>query len=453
LWMLSRSSQNRNLFVLMHVLLFIVLFNILHLVTLLTADSLSTSIASYFLTTLITVGYVAMFTSLPISVSRLCVRTQEVLDCALRATDKHLLIVFLCWAATKSYLVSKYGVSTFFVYRQLAGDERIVYREFLDATLETVTETLAIGGIVFFVIRLAIIRGYLKRLKIVLPSMAFLSVYLGLGETSLGSRRFLFLLAVVGVASLVQSSSGQFAKVLLERWKLVVLVALLVGGASIYYQTIRTNRENQEIAVDLLSPNLLDVGRGVMHALLPAVSDEEPTEATGFFREGPFELVLVIMESLTDLYKPMGGELTYSSVQMAIPRAILGEDKISVNVDEIMAERFDIDTGPDSLTTDLAKNLLAIFIADYGVPGAALAPIVVLLVLVWSSMALRALGKKSTVASMFLTSLLFLTAASVQTDLIGVLSLARSLVAFLFVWMLVTSVGRVFRRYANRKSR
>lgn len=450
LCMLARSSQARNLFVLMHILLFIVLFNILHLMTLLRADTFSTSIGPYFLTTLITLGYVAILTSLPISVSRLCVGTQELLDCALRVTDKHLLMVFLGWAATKTYLVSKYGVSTFFVYRQLAGDERIMYREFLDAALEAVTETLAIGGIVFFIIRVAMIRGYVKRLAIVLPSLAFLSIYLGLGETNLGTRRFLFLLAVVGVASLAQRSSGQFSKIALERWKPILLVALLLGGASLYYQTIRTNRERQEIAVDLLSPDLLDVGRGVIRALLPAASGEEAVEATGFFREGPFELLLEIVENLTSVYKPIGGELTYASVQMAIPRAILGEDKISINVDEIMADRFDVDTGPDSLTIDLAKNLLAIFIADYGFSGAVLAPIVVLLVLVGSSMALRMFGKKSIVASMFLTAVLFLTAASVQNDLVGLLSLARSLVAFILVWGLVIVFSRAITRYGSR---
>jgi hypothetical protein len=453
LWILSQSSQLRNLFVLAHALLFMVLFNILHVITLLAGDSLPASVDSYFLTTSITVGYFAVFTNLPIPVSRLCVRTEEVLDWALRVSDRHILLVFLCWAVTKSYLVSKYGVSAFFVYRQLAGDERIVYREFLDATLETVTETLAIGGIVFFVIRLAIIRGYLKRLWVVLPAIAFLSVYLGLGESDLGTRRFLFVLAAIGVASLVHNSSGQFARVLRDRWKLLLLMALLVGGASLYYQAIRTNRDRQEIAENLLSPSYIDVGRGVIGALLPPISGEDEIEPAEFFREGPFDLLLTIVSSLTRVYKPIGGELTYSSVQMVIPRAILGEQKISVSVDEIIAEHFDIDTGPQILTIDLPKNLLAIFVADYGFPGAVLAPAVVLLAIVVSSIVLRSLSGESIVAAMFVTSMLFLTAASVQNDLIGMFSRARSLVGFLLIWMLVVAVGRVLKHYASRAIR
>jgi hypothetical protein len=365
-------------------------------------------------------------------------------------SDRHILIVFLGWAVTKTYLVSKYGVSAFFVYRQLAGDERIVYRDFLDAALENVTETLAIGGIVFFVIRLVIIRGYLKRVWVVLPAIAFLSVYLGLGETDLGARRFLFVLAAIGVATLVQNSSGQFTRVLRERWKFMLLMALLVVGASMYYQTIRTNRDRQEIAEDLLSPSLFDVGRGVMRALLPPVSGEDEIEPTEFFREGPFDLVLTIVNSLTRVYKPIGGELTHSSVQLAIPRVILGEQKISANVDEIIADHFDIDTGPQILIIDLAKNLLAIFIADYGFPGAFLAPVVVLLAIVVSSIVLRRLSEKSIVAAMFVTSMLFLTAASVQTDLTGMLSRARSLVGFLLVWMLVAAFGKALKHYTNR---
>jgi hypothetical protein len=61
LWILARSSQLRNLFVLIHILLFMLLFNILHVITLITSDVLPVSVESYFLTILITVGYFALF--------------------------------------------------------------------------------------------------------------------------------------------------------------------------------------------------------------------------------------------------------------------------------------------------------------------------------------------------------------------------------------------------------
>jgi len=46
--------------------------------------------------------------------------------------------------------------------------------------------------------------------------------------------------------------------------------------------------------------------------------------------------------------------------------------------------------------------------------------------------------------------MLFLTAASVQTDLTGMLSRARSLVGFLLVWMLMAAVGKALKHYTNR---
>jgi hypothetical protein len=50
------------------------------------------------------------------------------------------------------------------------------------------------------------------------------------------------------------------------------------------------------------------------------------------------------------------------------------------------------------------------------------------------------------IAAMFVTAILFLAAASVQTDLIGMLSRARSLCGFLVVWVAAMMVVRGMKR-------
>jgi hypothetical protein len=453
-WMLSRRSQLQNLFVFTHLLLFIILFNVLYVITLLTSDvglrgnAGPNALGSNLLTTLITLGYFAVLANLPFVMGRMCARTDEVRKWAVRVSDRHIVIVFLCWVATKIYLVGKYGVSAFLAYGAIAGDERVIYRDLLDASLANAVETLAVGGIVFFVIRLATIKGYVRRKGVVLPSIAFLILYLGLGEAGIGVRRFLIMLALIGAVSFFQDSSGQFARVLRERWIWMLLATFAVAGFSYYYQVIRTNVDRQEIAEELLSSDPYEVGRGVIHALLPSAEDGQSVEPSDFIRHGPFDLLLTIADSLTEGYRPIGGELTSGSVQMAIPRAILGEQKISINLSQIIAEQFDIVIEPQPLVLDLPMSLLAIFIADYGFPGAFLPPLVILVVIVFYSMVLRRLDETSIVPAMFVVSMLFMTAGSVQTGLTGMLSGTRDLLAFLFVWKLAVLIGGVLKRLA-----
>ena len=217
---------------------------------------------------------------------RMCARTQEVVNWALRVSDRHIVIVFLCWVATKIYLVSKYGVSSFLAYGAIAGDERIIYRDLLDASLSNVVETLAIGGIVFFVIKFATIKGYVRRKRVVLPSAS-------IPDSLLGSRRGWHWRQAVpfhagsysGQCHIFQDSSGKFTRVLRERWKWMLLAALAVAGSSFYYQIIRTNVDRQEIAEELLSPDPYEVGQGVMHALLPSVADGQSVEPADFIRQ------------------------------------------------------------------------------------------------------------------------------------------------------------------------
>src|SRR5207247_958969 len=161
----------------------------------------------------------------------------------------------LSWLILKAYLVSRYGVSAFLVFKELAGEEKILFYEFAETVLASLTSYLAIGAAVIFVIKVTTIENYLKRLAVLVPFMLFSFAYLGTGESQMGTRRFILLLMIVGagVAFLKHSPSLSLFTVFRRSWKVLFLVVLVIALFGMYYQNVRQNLFDQEIADLLLS--------------------------------------------------------------------------------------------------------------------------------------------------------------------------------------------------------
>ena len=364
---------------------------------------------------------------------------QRYVDCDV----KHLFSK-VSWVFFKAYLVSKYGASAFVIFRQVSGDGiSFKYTSWWEIPAETYISAFAIGASIAYIIKCITTRGYWKKLSIAFPFFVFFIAYLFLHEASVGPRRLIILLAMIALVTMAHKAHKSLLGYLYCRWKSILLVLIVVFSFSFYYQAMRSNFHDPLIMENLLTKNPLKFAAGVGRFLQPSA---EISGTTKFFRDGPIHILYRVIEARGEGNPGTEGEIIKESILGIIPRILIGQQKRFVHADEIFEREMSITPNGPYIKSDIATNILAIFIADFGVLAIFIPPFLILgcmVLFTWLQRQVNILGVPPW--SLFWISMMFGISSTVEADLGSVLVTLRNATSIVVIIIFVFIVVSILR--------
>jgi len=400
---------------------------------------------------------VALFFAGALVLSRHLPHASEVTALASRVSATAVSLVLLAWIAIKIHLVAKYGVSAFVVIGSVAGEDKLLFIEPLDAAVATYAGYFAVGAAVAYFIR--VVSGSIKWNHPTGAVVAiFLTAYVMTGETQLGARRFILLLVIlclsIAVAKRSNHATGRQSQARLYR--LIILSVMLAGGFSVYYQLIRNNFYSEQNAQRLLSGEPLAILAAVADSIVPSNDSNSESEEQAQLRPGPFELLGKLSDRLLDGRRTTDGEIIWRSAQIVIPRLLMTGDKESFSTDIFVSAAFDVEPEGQYIEPDLPMSLAAIFLADFGFMGVLITPVIVLLAISLMSYTLKRLGPLSAAYVIVIFGAMFQVIGIVEGELIAFLATFREFIALIVLVLLGRTLIAVVRRvliYSIRRGR
>ena len=364
LLVISLSSSVR-LGVLLHQIMFILFVMVGQMSYRISSDT-QYDMTLYIVTSIVCVTYLFMLSmlSLPAVKGRSC--NLMFVDICRRLGDKAWTFPITAWFVFQILLVYKYGISSLYLFRyQDPTQSSLTY---LDQSVLTLTTLLGYGAIVVFVVKAVTVEQFVSKKTNIAIALAFVMPNFILGGSEMGARRFMLSLLLLAALFIIRKSNAFF---LFHKHslKVVALVAFSLIG-SWYFQNIRNNFGNLEVAQLISSDSVIEQFQGVGKFLVPT---ESPEMVTVYFRKTPFDLLYDAMSQLVENNVTISGGVVWNSVQVVIPR-IIYKSKPDEMTDELIASELRIPFDP--LTQDLSSSVLAIGIADFGWIGIPLAAII-----------------------------------------------------------------------------
>jgi len=352
---------------------------------------------------------------------------KKLFDIVVKTPDGWLIAAFLSWVGFKLYLTSIYGVNAFSTYRSLGGVESLIFKfAWWETGIDSYLASFAVGACVVYMVKAISIPGYWKKLQVSLSLLAFTLPYIVALESNIGSRRFILLMAIIGTVILLTRRKISLDILRPKQLFNYSLLGFFVLFFSYYYQSVRSNYLDFEIASRLTSGNMAETVQGVVMTIIPKFDDNISAEKPATLREGPFELTQGVVNALyNNEIGILGGEITAASFATAVPRVIAGEGKIVRKTDDIIAERFTLWPSGEYLIVDLPTSLPTIFLADFGLLGSLMAPLAMLLGFFIVNWIAKVEVLNAPPWNMLWMSILFQFSVGVEFDLTGLLANIR----------------------------
>jgi len=353
--------------------------------------------------------------------------------------------VLVAWIAWQGYLIGKYGIVNLYAFKyESAGATGEHVLSYIDAALNTMLTTIALGAVLIYIAKSVAIRGYWVGFVRTTLVGAFLAFYLVFGETPLGVRRSLMLLVLFALLVHVVLYHGDVYRWVRRNWRRVLLAMIGVVSFAMYYQAIRGNIADQEVVDLLISGSPMEKVEGILRYAVPQTYGSVQ-ESTPLIRSGPFDLVYRLIVN----GRSTNGELLQLSTQTVVPRVFV-EDKPDIDVDDVIADRLGIVPEWDYLAPDLPTSVLSIFFADLGYVG-----VVVAAVLMAGTLSLLALGiprfRRHPLVLLATLAVWFQVAGNVEGELVPVLAGLRDLLLLVIIvfpvdWVIEASKNAMKKR-------
>jgi hypothetical protein len=382
-FLLRLVMQSTNLFAIVHCWFFYIFTILLHVMYLISNGSIEYEETYYLLVHLVLFLYLLIVT-LSLLLFRITqFDSKRWVALAVDFEDRWLSVPVLAWLLVKGYLVAKYGFSALSFTRNVGGEHVVFQFTWWETAILSYVKALFIGAIVVFLIKAVSIVGYYKRVHMMSVFILLAIVFVVMGESPMGGRRFILMLALLYLALIIDGNRVTISEFFVKNWKVLFAASFLLVTVANYYQVVRTNYNEPKISYLLRSGNGLEILEGVVKVVvtIPDKKFDGQYEAD-FFRQGPFELIYNIVAERFNGSDGTDGALIRNSIEMVIPRVILGPNKTAIGVDQLLAERMDISTIGNFRHVDVPTSLLSIFVADIGLVGALVAPLVTLVSLI-----------------------------------------------------------------------
>jgi len=429
-WVVVYGEKAKDVFCSMHLLFFVIFVILLHIAGLLSGNDRNYEMTVYLSThPTILIYFISLSAGiLFFSQKGFIPQRTRLFEIALAVKDHWLLMSFCSWILMKIYLVSVYGASSFSQFKQLAGKYAIAhYDAWWEMPIELYSNAFAVGACVVYVIKVILEKNFWrKRLLVSLSFVAFVILYVVTHSSTIGPRRFLLLLSLLSLLVLAMKGGKTLSLYLLSRWRVVMLIGFILASLTVYYQSIRNNFFQPEIADKLTSTDPKEFLSGVAMFLVPIPKHQRITKKIAFFREGPFDIIYDVIQRRNDGYSGTHGEITLNAFMTIIPRVVTGNSKIEMNADDFLEAQMNIAPSGPYIRPDVATSLLAIFIADFGIVGIILAPMVIIFTIVSFLFLLKSKWFDHPLFNIYLFSALLITSANVEGSFAAILSNLRN---------------------------
>lgn len=434
------AEKTRNVFGIVHVAFFIVFVLGLHLANLMSTNGGRYDLAYYLTAHLAVLFYLCLFTLglIWLRGRHFLPSTARLFDIAMQVRDGWLFAAFVGWLAVEAYLVMRYGESAFSLFRSLVGIDAVRhFSSWWEAPVESLARSFAVGASCIFVIKAMLKRGFWRKsIHVTAAFSLFMVTYVITHSPIVGPRRFILLLFLVGLVAAAWRDGKTASLYLFSRWRVILIAGIVLVGLTTYYQAIRKNYLQPEIAHMLQSKSPILFAGGLARMMIPTPRSERiGGEQDPYFRGGPLDIIYQVIQRRGDSNRGTRGEIVGNAFMAIIPRVIVGEDKKDINADDILAARMYIAPQGPYIRPDVATSLLAIFLADFGLPGIFIAAMVIVL----SLAAISFIAQKRSFAipplTLFFFGALLHLAANVEGSLVAVLSILRDALILMIVFV------------------
>jgi hypothetical protein len=292
---------------------------------------------------------------------------------------------------------------------------------------------------VVFVVKAVTVQQFISSKTNITIALAFVIPNFILGGSGMGARRFMLSLLLLAALLIIRKSNA-FLLLHRDALKVIALVGLSLIG-SWYFQNIRNNSGDPEVAQLISSDSVIEQFQGVGKFLVPTGSPEVEAE---YFRKTPFGLLYDAMSQLVENNIAISGGVVWNSIQVIIPRIVF-RSKPDEMTDELIASELRIPF--DSLKDDLSSSVLAIGIADFGwigIPMAAIISYMSISLLEW-----LVVRQRYRILSIPFLGAWFSIVFGVETSLVQVLATIRdAATGFIVLW--VIGMSWRYMRVASR---
>jgi hypothetical protein len=378
---------------------------------------------------------------------RLFLSDTGIIKSVLAISDSWIVASFWLWIAFKLYLIAMYGVQAFGTYSWIAGVSDKLFRfSPWETAIDHYVSGFAVGATVAYVVKASLIPRYWMRLPVLISLLLYAGPFLVALESPIGSRRFVLILALVAVIVAWRAGRISLMQMRTKHWAMLAFMGALSVGIAAYYQAVRNNYFSPTVSYYLTSNRAADVLQGAVMALIPQSGEGGDGEDQEFFREGPFELVYSVIDRFQRGRSTTEGEIARASIAAIVPRIFVGEEKVVVNADDIIAERLGIYPEAEYITLDLPTSLPAIGLAEMGLLGVFAAPMFALLgfaVILWIARLKIVSGPPW---MFFWLACVIHMAGAVETDLGLILSAVRDALLICPLALLLSVTAKSIRR-------
>ena len=196
-----------------------------------------------------------------------------------------LVAICLAWVIMKTWLLVQYGPFVFAFSRATSAEIITLPLSQWEVLISSFTGLLLPGALAIFVIRHAM--GHRTGLPAVVVVVTTFLVFMVSGESPVGARRLVLILALVWLgAKWVKSHEAPFDWVF-KHWRIVMTALLILIGLSAYYQSIRNNLADETIASDVLSQDPSRFVHGFARFFIPQADSTNGTEAADSLNRPP----------------------------------------------------------------------------------------------------------------------------------------------------------------------
>lgn len=385
-------------------------------------STLRYEVVTYIAAHLLILTYIGLFNLGALWLRRTQISDKSLLVSLIAFRDGVWLSALVVWFAWQGYLIGKYGIVNLYAFKyESAGAAPEHVLTYIDAALNTMLTTIALGAVLVYVAKSVSIRGYWSGLVRTTLVGTFLVFYLVFGEAPLGVRRTTMLLVLFALIVHAMLYQGNILRWVKQNWRRLLLAVIGVMSFATYYQAIRGNFTDPDVADLILSGSPTEKFKGIVKYAVPQ-TDASVQESAALLRSGPFDLVYTLIAH----GRSTNGELLLLSIQTVVPRVFVA-DKPNIDVDDEIVNRLGNVPEWNSLGPDLPTSVPAIFVADFGYVGVVLAA-----ALMAGALTLLTLGiprfKHHPLVLLGALAVWFQVAGNVEGELVPVLAGFRDLV-------------------------
>lgn len=410
--------------VLLHQIMFVLFVYVVHVLHQLSSES-AYDLPVYIISCAVVVVYIYGIFVASLVVNNTIKYNRNFFDFCINLPDWKWVSAIFAWCFFQAILVAKYGFENLYGFHTYLSHGRDVEISYIDRSLNGLLSILSSGAFVVFVIKIVSHSKFEFRRVCYAAALLFFIPNFAFGASAIGARRFVLATALLGSLIYIISHAGVFRLGQAAKIAKVFGVVVLSIFLSSYFQAIRQNASNPEIAFLLTEPALEKKLEGAGRFLVPNFDAESDLN---MFRGTPFDLIYDAVNGILDGKIQVTGDVTVHSLLVSIPSAIFPSKPVD-ETDLLISQMVGIPF------TDLSTSILGIYLVDFGWLGLPISicfSLIIIQLLFWYSSRFS----KSILSLPFVGGW-FYVVFGVETSLVGVLATLRdSFLCFGLLWFL-----------------